>query len=399
MKYIWMGRTMARVTPLCVGAMILTTGMLRAAMWQTEIVDESGIGRFSSLKIDNEGNAHLAYVAEDGKNSLKYAFWDHGLNRWFVMTVAQGASFSSLALDSKQRPHISYADAGTVPGCKLRYVYWNGTSWNNQAVPLNAETIAYYTSIVLDADDNPSISFYEYDGPRGSDFRVRMRVVTRAAKEWHVRTVDGQNQSGKFNALAVDAEGHMHLGYANVNAGTASVRYGYWDGNSWNLDEVEGLDQDKLFYVGYSVCIALDKEGNPHLSYMNYSSPAVKYAVRKDGHWQIEVVDRLAKIAYPDRNSIIVNDDGVPYIGYFDAGTGSLKVAHREGQKWVAEVVDTNGSGFASSLQIDRGTIWISYADEANGGIRVARATLAEVRGGPVSKLPENEGSDAAQPR
>src|SRR5580704_17328425 len=108
---IWKrGRYMARVLPFVISTIILTIGTLKAADWQVELVDQSGPGKFSSLKIDRDGNAHLAYVVDDGKDSLKYAFWDHTLNRWFIMVVAQGASFSSLALDSKQRPHISYAD-------------------------------------------------------------------------------------------------------------------------------------------------------------------------------------------------------------------------------------------------------------------------------------------------
>ena len=169
------------------------------APWQVEIVDHSGVSKFSSLKIDKYGNAHVAYVTEDGSYSLKYAFWDHATKRWFIMTVSQNASYCSLALDSKQHPHISWADFGVVNGSKLRYAYWDGQSWNTQAIPLNAETIGYYTSLVLDADDHPSISFYEYNGPAGTEFRVRMRNVTWNGQYWAARTVDGDNQSGKFN--------------------------------------------------------------------------------------------------------------------------------------------------------------------------------------------------------
>jgi hypothetical protein len=200
-----------------------------------------------------------------------------------------------------------------------------------------------------------------------------MRVVTRTGSYWQVRTVDGDNQSGKFNDVAADAKGYLHLAYANVNALTASVRYGYWNGKSWNLEMVDGREQNNQEDVGYSLCITLDKQGDPHLSYMNYSNPNVKYAVRKSGRWETQVVDHLAGVPYPDRNSIAVDEDGTPYISYFDPGRGILKLAHREGQNWVREVVDGNGSGATSSLQIDHDTLWISYADEGNGGLKVAR--------------------------
>src|ERR1017187_4032096 len=105
---------------LACGLIMLVAQISQAATWHIEMIDQGGVGKFTSLKIDKEGNAHLAYVVEDSKETLKYAFWDHALKRWFTMKVAEGASFSSMALDSKQHPHISWADSGTISGCKLR---------------------------------------------------------------------------------------------------------------------------------------------------------------------------------------------------------------------------------------------------------------------------------------
>ena len=348
-----------------------------ADSWHIETLDQTGVGRYSSMRFDKDGNGHVVYVVDNGETyPVKYGFWDHQLKRWFVMTVGAGGSICSLTLDSQQRPHIAYVDWGTMPGAKLHYGRWDGTAWQMQAVPLQAEIVAYYTSIALDAQDRPSISFYEYTGPRGSDFRVRMRVVKWNGQVWEVETVDGDNQSGKFNALAIDAQDRAHLAYANVNAMTAGMRYAYWDGKSWKVEVLEGLPTAQT-YIGFSVCLALDKNGNPHVSYSTYSAPyLVKYAVRREGRWQIEVVDQIVKVGYPDRNGIFVTDTGQPYISYFDFGQGTLKLAHRQGQKWVAETVDGNGAGFTSSVQIDHDVIWICYADEGNGGFKIAHRTL-----------------------
>jgi hypothetical protein len=391
MKGIWEKRRVKdRILAFAACLMMLFAGTAAAADWQIESVDQAGVGKFSSMRIDKDGNVHVVWVADDGdRDPVKYGFWDHRLKRWFVMTIAMGGSVCSLTLDSQQRPHVSFADMGSMSGAKLRYAYWDGTSWNVQAVPLNADIIAYYTSIALDDHDRPSISFYEYTGPRGTDFRVRMRVVKFNGKYWEVETVDGDNQSGKFNALAIDAHGHEHLAYANVNAMTAGMRYGFWDGTSWNLEILEGLPSSKA-YLGFSVCLTLDKDGNPNISYSQYSVPnLVKYAVRKAGRWQIEVVDQLTKVGYPDRNAIFLDDTGTPYISYFDYGQGILKLAHKVGQKWVAEIVDGNGAGFTSSLQMDRGVIWIGYADEAGGGFKIARrALVARDSAGTAASLP-----------
>jgi hypothetical protein len=254
-----MEKRMVKLSAVPIALILCSAVPSRAGDWRVESVDNSGPGRSSSLKIDSRGNAHLAFTVEDGNNHpLKYAMWDGGIKRWFVMPVDQGVSTCSLALDSKQRPHIAYVDYGTGSGAKLRYAQWDGSAWKKQAIPLNSDVIAYYTSIALDAQDKPSISFYEYRGPRDTEVRIRMRVVTWTGELWKVGTVDGQEGSGKFNAMAVDGQGRIHLAYANVSAGTAGMRYAAWNGKSWTLEVVEGTAENNGETVGYSVAIAID---------------------------------------------------------------------------------------------------------------------------------------------
>jgi hypothetical protein len=376
-------------------AFLLTPAFLQAATWRGEVVDASGPGKFSSLRLDASGNVHVAYVVDDGKRyPLKYAFWDHGLNKWFVMTVAENSGPCSLTLDSKQRPHISYVDFGTSSGSKLRYAHWDGTAWISKAIPLNSDVIGYYNSIVLDASDRPSISFYEYRGPKDTEIRLRLRVVNWTGESWQVRTVDSQEGSGKFNSMAIDDKGNKYLAYANVSSGTAGVRYAFWGGSSWKPEIVDGADQNGGASVGYSVCLALDFKGNPHLAYMNESSPMIKYATRSSdskGQWHVQTIEPLSGVAYPDRNSIALDAEGTPFIGYYDSGRGVLKVAHPEGARWLVEVVDSNASGFTSSLQISKEFVWVSYSDDANGGLKVARREVIPKQISATPKEPGNQ--------
>src|SRR4051794_4784045 len=108
-------------------AFLAATGQWAAgAEWRIDTVDDSGAGRFASMKIDSKGNVHVAYIPEQSEHPLKYAYWDHILDRWFTMPVAKYASFCTLAVDSKQRPHISFVDQGSGKGAKLRYARWEG---------------------------------------------------------------------------------------------------------------------------------------------------------------------------------------------------------------------------------------------------------------------------------
>lgn len=354
------------------GLLLALSVILHGANWKVEVVDPTGPGRFTSMKIDKNGNAHVCYSVDDGNRlPLKYAYWERRLDRWFTMNVAQAAGVCSLALDSKQRPHISYADAGSNSGSKLRHCYWDGSAWRSEAIPLNSDIIAYYNSIIIDSEDRPSISFYEYRGAKDTDIKIRLRNVMFTGQYWEVRTIDPTEGSGKFNSMAIDPKGGIHVAYANVSADTLGLRYAFWNGSSWKTEIIESGP------VGYSVYVITDKEGNPHISYTNETTGVVKYAFRINGRWKIEAVDRLARVAYPDRNSLAFDENGQLYMSYYDGGRGSLKVAHRVGeQKWEVQTVESNGAGFSSSIQIDRGTLWMSYTDDMNRTFKVARVPL-----------------------
>jgi hypothetical protein len=123
--------------------------------------------------------------------------------------------------------------------------------------------------------------------------------------------------------------------------------------------------------------MALDATGIPHVTYLDQSRTIVEYAVRRNGSWRVEPVDRLVRAAFPDRNSITLDENG-PYIGYYDAGRAVLKVARRQDAGWVSEIVDSDGAGYTSSMQIRDGVIWISYADETNHALKVARRTIIQ---------------------
>lgn len=364
------------VQTLCwTGLLWLPLEAAQSGDWKIESVDAQGTPvRFTSLKVDTSGNVHVAYALDDNNRyPLRYSVWDHSLKRWFTMTVDQNVGTVSLALDSKQRPHISYTD---FAGGRLRYAHWDGATWHTEVVPVNSQNVNYYQSIALTPDDRPNISFYEYQGPKDTDIRIRLRTVMWNGQYWELRTVDSDQGSGKFNAMTADPQGHLHIAYANVSASTGGMRYAFWDGKTWNLEILEGEKENNGHGVGWSCNIAVDKQSIPHLVYTDEVEKRLKYAVRKGGRWQIQVIARMAGVAYPDRNSIALDNDGQPYIGFYDSGKATLQVIHPDGKKWVLETVDSNGVGFTSSMQIDKGEIWISYADDANGGLKVAHREI-----------------------
>ena len=125
--------------------------------WRVEVVDPAATGRFSQLRIDSSGNAHVSYWDGGANNVLKYAFWDRNLRKWFTQTLDSSGGYSSMTLDSKNQPHISYDDYGTP---RLKYIHWDGSGWKKQNIQIKAKEIAFYSSIVLDPQDKPRSSYY-----------------------------------------------------------------------------------------------------------------------------------------------------------------------------------------------------------------------------------------------
>lgn len=342
-----------------------------SADWRIQVVDPGGGGTYSWMVIDQTGNAQVVYI-DDVLHHLKYAIWDRLLDKWFVMKLDSNCGgFASIALDSKQHAHIAYLEYGTG---RLKYASWDGTSWKIQPILVSARLLEYYTSMTIDADDHPVISYYEVLDALNSDYSLHLRTARFNGRFWEVSTIDATKGSGKFNSLASGPDGHIHAAYANVRDENASLRYAHWNGESWVRETLEGVGQ--AFYV-HAVSITVDKQNIPHIAYSDVANHCIRYATRPGGKWQFQIAASLVREGYPDRNGIALDDQDNPYISFYDAGAGVLKLAHRENDRWISEVVDTNSAGYTNSVRIANNEVLITYLDPGTNSLKCARRPLA----------------------
>lgn len=143
---------------------LLTAGICSNALaalpagWDIQTVDSAGdVGLFTCLALDSTDRPKISYWVGTNGN-LKYASWDG--SSWDIQTVdsAGNGMFNSLALDSVDRPKISYWDYSNDD---LKYASWNGSSWDIQTID-SAGSVGLSTCLALDSAGRPRISYYDW---------------------------------------------------------------------------------------------------------------------------------------------------------------------------------------------------------------------------------------------
>jgi hypothetical protein len=145
-------------------------------------------------------------------------------------------SAPSLVLDAADRPHISYCRGehcgeGYAWGGSLRYAHWTGDTWDVQTVDSDGYS-GEYTSIALDSGGRPHISYY------AGYPNVDLKYAWYDGADWRITTVDSEGFVGQYTSLALDAADQPHISYRG-----AGLKYAWHDGADWRIETVDDSDR------------------------------------------------------------------------------------------------------------------------------------------------------------
>jgi hypothetical protein len=276
--------------------------------WIEQAVAHSTVsGAYPSLALDSLNQPHISFQTY---GDLDYTFLD-GSN-WITQTVARMVgdfsigflgSDSDLALDSQNRPHISYidrAEGDNVPygHGDLKYAYWNGSSWITQTVE-SLVGVGSHTSLALDSNNQPHISYYD---EVYSDYTFK--YATWNGSSWVIGVIaSGSPDYYLFetNELVLDSNDQPHIIYNDPIS--EQLSYTWWNGST-------SLIQPLVEY-GRAASLALDSNDQPHVSFLN--DIALEHAEWDGVNWLIQTVDAEAVGSY---TSLALDSSDQPHISY-----------------------------------------------------------------------------------
>ncbi|MGC4116625.1 MAG: hypothetical protein QM765_19055 [Myxococcales bacterium] len=194
------------------------------------------------------------------------------------------------------------------------------------------------------------------------------------AGPWSVSTIDGSGNPGQHTSIAVDASGNVHVAWCDFTApNRRQLCYSRsTESGEWTRELVDASAD-----VGGGASLALDRSGEPVISYFDFSHQSLKLARHRAGAWALEVVDGAESVGID--SSLAVDRNGRLHVSYYDLSNRSLKYARQDGPgaAWALETVDLDGEvGKDSSLALDeKGRPHIAYLDEGRRQLRYARWT------------------------
>ena len=232
------------------------------------------------------------------------------------------------------------------------------TPFVHEVADPSSVTLGQYTSLVLDAQGNPHISYYDVSN-------ANLKYAERINGAWVIETVDVTGNVGQHTSLALDAQGNPRISYHEAT--NFDLKFAEKNGVAgWSNVIVDATGS-----IGLYTSLELDAQGNPRISYFDDTNDDLKYIARTGLTWSTaETVDAVGAVG--QYSSLALDAQGNPRVSYWDGTEDKLKYAAKSGSTWADETVDpTVSGGRYSSLALDaQGNPCISYHDDTSDDLR-----------------------------
>jgi len=191
---------------------------------------------------------------------------------------------------------------------------------------------------------------------------------------WNIETVLPVGSVGEYPSIAVDNNGNPHISYLDYNDGY--VKYAYKSGTTWSIENVGYVaNLNGIIANGGLSSIALDAANNPHITYFDYGSGHFKYARKVGASWTTTIIPLpISYIPWAESSIAVDKTTGTAHVSLQMLG-GDYALGYWNSGLVSAIVVDNldGNSGYHNAIALDsNGYPSISYEARGAGNLKYA---------------------------
>jgi hypothetical protein len=252
--------------------------------------------------------------------------------------------------------------------------------WNIQTIINNN---VYFPYLTLDPDNRPWIAFKD-------ESYQDLKHTRYNGTTWQTEVVETNGDAGNFASIALDDMLRPHLTWDNYT--THNVRYALNDGLTWQFADLSISSWAKY------ISLFLDNFNYPHVAQVADSDDTIRYTWQDADGWHTEIVDQIYRDMWMDMAADaqfgphIVYQSNLPTPNY-------LKYAWRD-SSWHTETLSTSGygqvaiavdpTGAPHILRENETTGWLEHYWKTGGTWLTENVTLASY--GPISFTFDQQG-------
>jgi hypothetical protein len=189
--------------------------------------------------------------------------------------------------------------------------------------------------------------------------------------QWVKTTMDYSVQAGRWNAVAVDSNGHIHV--VQIKDESYQIRHSVNDGTGWSTAEINTCGSTYC----WDIHMVIDDNDHIHLAYTTYTQWAETLVyMNYDGTTWTDTV--VSSSAHFGPIGIAVDSSNNPHISYAANGAdqcgNGLRIASYTGTAWSHTTVESGDNrGCESAIVIDESdNIYIAYQDRSTSKLKIA---------------------------